>query len=125
MSSTRETTETRRRPNPALQERADPLAGAGLRLTMPTLTEQATATQLGGYVRLALQEGNGAHYSAGGIETIEFIKAKLGPVGYVFFLRGKVLEYCSKAGKADDLLEDLEKASWYLDRCINELRGEG
>ena len=57
---------------------------------------------------------NPAHYTAGGIETIDFIEAK----GLDYHL-GNVVKYVSRAGKKSaDSLEDLKKAQWYLNRAI-------
>lgn len=53
------------------------------------------------------------HYTAGGIETIDFIEAK----GLNFNL-GNVVKYVTRAGRKDNRLEDLKKARWYLDREI-------
>jgi hypothetical protein len=56
-----------------------------------------------------------AHYTYGGIETIDAIEAwELG------FHLGNVVKYVSRAGKKDPALtvEDLRKAAWYLDRAI-------
>lgn len=37
------------------------------------------------------------YYSVGGIETIDFIKAKLTPEQYEGWLRGQVLKYASRS----------------------------
>ncbi|WP_342416257.1 DUF3310 domain-containing protein [Paenibacillus sp. FSL R10-2782] len=59
------------------------------------------------------------HYTTGGIETIDFIQAKLGVEGFRDYCVGNVIKYCSrykhKGGK-----EDLQKARWYLDRMIQD-----
>ena len=55
-----------------------------------------------------------AHYTHGGIETIDFIEAK--QLGYNL---GNVVKYISRAGKKGDRLQDLQKAQWYLTREIN------
>lgn len=60
------------------------------------------------------------HYTAGGIETIDFIKAKLTTEQFRGLLLGNVLKYLSRTGKKGDALEDLKKARWYLDRLITE-----
>ena len=65
-----------------------------------------------------------AHYTAGGIETIEYIKAKLSPEEFIGYLKGNVIKYTSRAGKKQDTLQDLEKAQWYMNRQIKELKGE-
>lgn len=54
-----------------------------------------------------------AHYTAGGIETIDFIEAK-----QLNYHLGNVVKYISRAGKKGATLEDLKKARWYLDREI-------
>lgn len=59
---------------------------------------------------------NPAHYTSGGIETIDFIEAK--DLGYHL---GNVIKYVSRAGKKSaNSLEDLKKAQWYLNRAIEK-----
>jgi hypothetical protein len=65
-----------------------------------------------------------SHYTAGGIETIDYIKAKLTPEEYIGYLKGSVIKYTSRAGKKIDTIQDLEKAQWYMNRQIKELKGE-
>ena len=63
---------------------------------------------------------NPSHYR-GKIEVIDFIEAyNLG------FCLGNVVKYVSRAGKKypDKEVEDLRKASWYLERRIKELEGK-
>lgn len=57
------------------------------------------------------------HYVFGGIETIEYLKAKLTPEEYRGFLKGNVLKYVSREAEKNGL-EDLKKAKWYLDKLI-------
>jgi len=57
------------------------------------------------------------HYTAGGIETIDFIEAK--KLGYNL---GNVVKYITRAGHKGNQLEDLRKAQWYLTREINSLK---
>ena len=54
------------------------------------------------------------HYTAGGIETIDFIEAK--KLGYNL---GNVIKYITRSDLKGDRLKDLEKAQWYLNREIN------
>ena len=55
-----------------------------------------------------------AHYTAGGVETIDFIEAK-----QLNYHLGNCVKYISRAGlKSTDPIEDLRKARWYLDREI-------
>lgn len=64
------------------------------------------------------------HYTSGGIETIEFIKAKLSKDQFHGYLKGNVIKYLSRAGKKDDEIQDLKKAQWYLTKLIEELQDE-
>lgn len=58
------------------------------------------------------------HYTDGGIETIDFIEAKKLP-----YHLGNAVKYISRAGKKDKekIVEDLQKASWYISRYISLL----
>ena len=60
---------------------------------------------------------NPNHYVFGGIETIEYLKAKMTPEEYRGFLKGNVLKYVSRESEKNGL-EDLKKAKWYLDKLI-------
>jgi succinate dehydrogenase/fumarate reductase flavoprotein subunit len=57
------------------------------------------------------------HYTAGGIETIDFIEAK--KLNYNI---GNVVKYLTRADHKGNKLEDLRKAQWYLTREINSLK---
>ena len=54
------------------------------------------------------------HYTKGGIETIDFIQAKLSPEEYRGYLRGNLLKYASRLGEKDS--DDAGKAAWYAQR---------
>lgn len=58
------------------------------------------------------------HYTNGGIECIDAIEAALGPEGAAMFCRGNAQKYLWRAGLKGPLLEDLQKARWYLNREI-------
>lgn len=58
------------------------------------------------------------HYTNGGIETIDFIEAKLTGYGFRAYLRGNIIKYISRAGSKNNTLEDLKKAQWYLNKLI-------
>jgi hypothetical protein len=62
-----------------------------------------------------------SHYTDGGIETIDFIEAKKLP-----YHLGNAVKYISRAGKKDQdkIVEDLQKAVWYIERYIKVLEGE-
>ena len=61
-----------------------------------------------------------SHYTAGGIEVIDFIVAKLTGEEFSGFCKGNVLKYVSRANHKNGL-EDLRKAKWYVDRLIEEV----
>ncbi len=58
------------------------------------------------------------HYTAGGIECIDAIEAALGTEGVAMFCRGNAIKYLWRAGLKGALVQDLQKARWYLDREI-------
>jgi hypothetical protein len=58
-----------------------------------------------------------AHYKVGGIETIDFIEAK--KLGYNL---GNVVKYITRSDHKDNKLQDLEKAAWYLNRAISQIK---
>lgn len=41
------------------------------------------------------------------------------------FCLGNTVKYIARAGKKGAMLEDLEKARWYLDRMIDKLKNPG
>ena len=61
------------------------------------------------------------HYMVGGIETIEYLKAKSTPEEFKGHLRLTALKYLSRTGYKNDALEDLKKGQWYLNRLIQEI----
>lgn len=65
---------------------------------------------------------NPKHYTWGGLEVIEVLRAKLTREEFLGYLRGNVLKYVFRAGFKDSskLVEDLQKAKWYLDRLEKE-----
>ena len=54
------------------------------------------------------------HYTSGGIETIDYIKAKLSDEGYRGYLQGNLLKYASRIGKKGS--DDAGKAAWHAHR---------
>jgi hypothetical protein len=62
------------------------------------------------------------HYTNGGIETIDYIRAKTEKDGgFIGYLRGNAIKYLSRAGKKNNTIEDLKKAKWMIDKMITEL----
>ena len=60
------------------------------------------------------------HYKIGGIETIDYMKAKSTPEEFKGHLRLTAIKYLSRTGYKGDALEDLKKARWYLNKLIEE-----
>lgn len=60
---------------------------------------------------------NPPHYTTGGIATIDFIEAK-----ELNYHLGNVVKYITRSGHKGDKLKDLEKAQWYLNREIDNLK---
>lgn len=62
---------------------------------------------------------NPPHYGQGKIEAIEYISDFLTPEEYQGYLRGNIAKYLHRFPYKNGV-EDLRKASWYLDRLIKE-----
>ena len=81
--------------------------------------EDKAAQQIGWHVAKDTQKdskdmvNSPDHYTAGGIETIDFIEAK--GLGYNL---GNAVKYISRSPYKGKFLEDLKKAVWYLQREI-------
>jgi len=60
-----------------------------------------------------------AHYTHGGIETYDFIRAK-----ELSYELGNVVKYVTRAPYKDNYLEDLKKARWYIDAAIRKFEEE-
>jgi len=54
-----------------------------------------------------------SYYDAGGIETLDIIKAKLTPEQYTGFLLGNAIKYLCRANWKGCLERDIEKAANY------------
>lgn len=70
-------------------------------------------------LKLSDEVSSPAHYIDGNIEVIDFIEDK-----QLDFHLGNVVKYVSHAGKKDPNkeIQDLEKAAWYLQRKIENLK---
>ena len=61
-----------------------------------------------------------SHYTAGGIECIDAIKASMSTEAFLGFLKGNVQKYMWRYEKKVAPVEDLKKAQWYLSKLIEE-----
>jgi len=64
---------------------------------------------------------NPEHYRKGGIETIEYMKAKSTEEEFRGHLRLTAIKYLSRYGHKDQRVQELKKAAWYVERLIEEL----
>ena len=62
-----------------------------------------------------------AHYTHGGIETIDFIQAKLTPEEFRGYLKGNILKYGSRLGHKDNDMQDAGKLNWYTNKLRSVL----
>ena len=64
------------------------------------------------------------HYTQGGIECIDAIRASMSPSGFADYCKGNIMKYVwryrDKGG-----LEDLKKAAWYLNALIKHAEEYG
>jgi len=63
------------------------------------------------------------HYMVGGIETIDYMKAKSTPEEFRGHLRLTALKYLSRGPYKENMLEDYKKAQWYLNHLVKEMEG--
>ena len=63
-----------------------------------------------------------SHYMHGKKETIDVIRDCMESDEYHGYLKGNVLKYVSRYKFKGEPLEDLEKANWYLNRLVKEVK---
>ena len=61
---------------------------------------------------------NPEHYTGGGIETFDYMKAKLTSQELEGFLKGNILKYITRANLKNGK-EDYKKAQWYLNKLVD------
>lgn len=64
---------------------------------------------------------NPEHYRNGGIETIDYMKAKSTDEEFRGHLRLTAIKYLSRYGHKDQRVQELRKSIWYINRLIQEL----
>ncbi|UQY45045.1 DUF3310 domain-containing protein [Mixta hanseatica] len=62
-----------------------------------------------------------SHYTTGGIECIDAMKASMNSEAFCGYLKGNIQKYLWRYEKKLAPAEDLKKARWYLDRLITEV----
>lgn len=61
------------------------------------------------------------HYTVGGIETIDVMKAKSSYEEFIGHLRLTAMKYIERGPFKENALKDYKKAVWYLNRLIKEI----
>lgn len=61
-----------------------------------------------------------SHYTAGGIETIDYLRAKLTPDEFRGYLKGSIIKYLSRANLKGAEQQDYAKASFYATMLTGE-----
>ena len=65
------------------------------------------------------------HYTKGGIECIEAIRASMSDEQFKGYLKGNVMKYLWRFEHKGKAVEDLLKSQWYLNRLMDaQLEGE-
>lgn len=109
------------------KHRADRSADASR--TMPAQSEVNSPAEKGkieraGAVLKSCKEKSG-YYDAGGIETIDVIRAKLTDEQYIGFLMGNVIKYSSRINHKGSPARDAEKCAAYAGWLSQALWGGG
>lgn len=63
-----------------------------------------------------------SHYTYGGIETIDYMRAKSTSEEFRGHLRLTAIKYLSRANMKGAAVQDLQKAVWYINKLIEELK---
>lgn len=64
-----------------------------------------------------------SHYTQGGIETIDYLQAKLPIEEFIGYLKGNILKYISRANLKNGT-EDYKKAQWYINKLIEVMNND-
>lgn len=64
---------------------------------------------------------NPDYYKVGGIETIEYMKAKSSDEEFLGHLRLTAIKYLSRGPFKANAIEDYSKAIWYIEKLIKHL----
>lgn len=80
------------------------------------------ASALAGVIKTPAEDNvnHPAHYTQGGIECIDALKASMSRDEYRGFLKGNTMKYLWRY-RMKGGVEDLKKARWYLDKLISEM----
>lgn len=71
------------------------------------------------------QVNSPSHYTQGNRETIEVIKDYMTNDEFAGYLKGNIIKYVGRFKFKGKPVQDLQKAEWYLERLIKEVRTWG
>jgi hypothetical protein len=90
------------------------MQGAVTREMLERVNEELAALERANELSVGVDLVNAPpHYTAGGIETIDFIEAKK-----LNYNLGNAVKYISRADHKGNRIQDLQKAKWYIEREI-------
>ena len=64
------------------------------------------------------------HYTQGGIETIDYLEAKLTPEAFIGYLQGNCLKYLSRAAHKWSAIKNFKKSQRYINRLVKTLESQ-
>lgn len=64
------------------------------------------------------------HYTSGGIECIDAIKASMTKHQFIGYLKGNVVKYLWRLDHKGNRVQDAKKAQWYLTKLVEVLDAE-
>jgi hypothetical protein len=67
---------------------------------------------------------NPDHYKVGGIETIDYLQAKLSPEEFAGYCKGNIIKYLSRSRYKGTEVQDYKKAHWYCARLVEAMNGK-
>lgn len=73
--------------------------------------------------REGLMVNHPPHYTKGGVECLDAIKASMSDVEFQGYLKGNAEKYIWRYREKQKPVEDLKKAQFYLTRLIKEVEG--
>lgn len=53
-------------------------------------------------------------------ECVKVLEAWMSPEEYKGFLKGNAIKYLCRAGKKDEIVQELKKADWYINKLIEK-----
>ena len=53
-------------------------------------------------------------------ECVKVLEAWMNPEEYKGFLKGNAIKYLCRAGKKDEIIQELKKADWYINKLIEK-----